>query len=308
MKHDVAVAWNWEHDAEFVADLERRCRERGLTFRSVTPQDVDRFVEAAAAGDVAWGVLLDRAWESDKRFRRLNDLVAAKGTRVLNPPELSLKMGNKAAMHALLSGKGVPVPKCVDFMPAEYCSPVLAGMAEGWRRPLWLKPANAGGGDGVVALEQLPDNFPQGPEWLPERFVLQEHAAPIQLDGKPAWFRVFHVFGTIHVFWWHPATHVFAPVTASEEAAHSLTCVRETVAAVASIAGLEIFSSEIALSAPHSPLVVDPVNDPVDFRRRSKATDAIPDDRLAEMIVALANGIAGIVHTAKPPASVEGAV
>ena len=96
MNHDVAVAWNWEHDETFVADLERCFHGLGMTFRSVTPGNVEGIIEAAGA--VRWGVLLDRAWESDPRFRRLNDLVAASGTRVVNPPELSLRMGNKAAV------------------------------------------------------------------------------------------------------------------------------------------------------------------------------------------------------------------
>ena len=61
MNHDVAVAWNWEHDEAFVADLERACRGLGLTFRSVTPADVKPCLAAAAAGDVCWRVLLDRS-------------------------------------------------------------------------------------------------------------------------------------------------------------------------------------------------------------------------------------------------------
>ncbi len=295
MNHDVAVAWNWEHDEAFIADLERACRDRGLTFRSVTPSTVEADLAAATAGEARWGVLLDRAWESDPRFLRLNDVVATTPTRILNAPELSARMGNKAAAHALFSTKGIPAPRLVDFMPREWSDFELARATAGWRRPLWLKPACAGGGDGVMPLEEIPARFPQAPEWLEERFVLQENAAPMTIEGRPAWFRVFHVMGTFHAFWWHPKTHAFATVTAQETAEYGLEGLTRIAESVARVAGLEVFSCEISMTAPGVPLLVDPVNDPVDFRRQSRAVDAIPDTALAAMVESLAAGIAGIL-------------
>lgn len=296
MNHDVAVAWNWEHDTEFVADLGRAVRERGLSFRSVMPEDVEGLLVPAEAGALKWGVLLDRAWESDARFRRLNDLAAAAGTRLVNPPELSARMGNKLAMGALLRDRGVPVPRVVDFLPEVYSAEELSRLTADWKRPLWLKPGNSGGGDGVLELGELPGTFPHGAEWLKERFLVQEHAGPIDLAGRPAWFRVITVFGKPHAFWWHPSTHAFTAVTESDVASHGLACVLATARAVAEAAGMEIFSTEIALTAPRAPLVVDPVNDPVDFRRKSKAADAIPDEALAAMIADIADGLAAMAR------------
>jgi len=300
VNHDVAVAWNWEHDEAFVADLERACGRLGMTFRSVTPANVESFLAPAAARDVRWGVLLDRAWESDERFLRLNGLLAASGTRVVNPVERSLRMGNKATVHALLQEKGLEAPRLVEFMPEQYSEEELALATRGWKRPLWLKPASGGGGDGVLALKELPAQFPHGPEWQKERFVVQENAEPIVIEGRPAWFRVIHVFGTIHAFWWHPSTHVFAPVTPQETGDYGLACISSAAAAVAAVAGLEIFSSEYSLIAPGIPLIIDPVNDPVDFRRRSQAPDAIPDSSLVAMIEALASGVAAVLGRVKP--------
>ncbi|NUN47221.1 MAG: hypothetical protein HUU15_00130 [Candidatus Brocadiae bacterium] len=301
LNRDIVVAWNWEHDVELVADLEAACCGLGLTFGSVTPETVDELLAAASSGGVRWGVLLDRAWESDARFRRLNDLVAASGTRLANPPERSLRMGNKATLHPLLQAAGVPVPRAIDVLPAEWSVERIQAEAASWRRPLWLKPANSGGGDGVTALAEIPDRFPLGPEWAAERCVLQEDATPMTLGGTPAWFRVFLVFGTPHIFWWHPGTHLFRCVAEGECAREDLACVADTAAAVAALAGMEIFSCEIALVAPERPLVIDPVNDPVDLRRRSRAADGIPDAPLAEMIRATARGLAGLLGA--PPRS-----
>lgn len=297
MDHDVAVAWDWEHDEAFVADLERACRARGMTFRSVTPATVDADLAAAAEGRVRWKLLLDRAWESDPRFLRLNDLAAVSGTRLLNRPELSARMGNKAAAHALLAGSGLALPRLLDFMPAEWSDFRLAQATQGWRRPLWLKPACGGGGDGVVALDEIPARFPLEAPWDRERCVLQEDASPLELDLRPAWFRVIHVLGTLHVFWWHPRTHAFAAVTAAETSAHGLACVAELARGVARLCELEVFSSEISLVAPGVPLLVDPVNDPVDFRRRSLAADGVPDEALAEILESAANGLRALLSS-----------
>lgn len=295
MDHDVAVAWDWEHDEAFVADLERACRARGMTFRSVTPATVDADLAAAAEGRVRWKLLLDRAWESDPRFLRLNDLAAVSGTRLLNRPELSARMGNKAAAHALFAGEGLPLPRLVDLMPSEWSDFRLSQATDGWRRPLWLKPACGGGGDGVVALDDIPARFPLGVEWDRERCVLQEDAPPVVLDGRPAWFRVIHVLGTIHAFWWHPKTHVFTTVTAAEASGHGLSCITDLARAIAKVCELDLFSSEISLVAPGVPLLVDPVNDPVDFRRRSRAADGVPDEALAAILESAADGLKALL-------------
>lgn len=291
MNHDVAVAWNWEHDEAFVADLERACRDRGMTFRSVTPATVEADLSAATAGEARWGVLLDRAWESDPRFLRLNDVIATTATRILNRPELSARMGNKAAAHALFSTKGIPLPRLVDFMPREWSDFALSRETEGWRRPLWLKPACAGGGDGVTPIEDIPARFPLGVEWDAERFLLQEDATPMGIAGRPAWFRVIHALGSLHAFWWHPKTHVFTALTPDEVAAHGLDCISRVAASVAAHCGLDLFSCEISVIAPGTPLLVDPVNDPVDLRRQSCAADAVPDEALARIVEAVAEGI-----------------
>lgn len=297
--YDVALAWNWEHDAEFAADLERACAGLGLSFRHVREGDLSDAARQLQGGEESWNVLLDRAWESDPRFHHILQLAAAGGTRVLNPPDRSASMGNKAASHAALSGAGVPVPKQVDFMPSEWNAVMLEAHAENWRRPLWLKPACRGGGDGVLPFPRLPERFPLPAEWLEERFVLQESAVPLRVLGRAAWFRVFTVLGHIFPFWWDPGSHRFQVLQPGEEAELELACVRRTARAVGEVARLELFSTEIAVTAPGVAVAVDPVNDPVDLRRSSRAVDGIPDPALAGIVAALACEIGEIIRGAR---------
>ena len=287
----VAVAWNWQYDAPFISALERACIERGIGFRSVTEENLAECTSRAERGELDWNLLLDRAWESDPRFLRLNRLAEAGGTHLLNPPARSAETGNKAAMHTLLDAAGVPVPKLIEFRPESWDAKRFEACADGWRRPFWLKPACHGGGDGVVPLPCLPDSFPLGPEWRNEPFVLQESAAPLRLRGRPAWFRVFNVFGRIFPLWWEPSTHRFDPVTPAETAELDLDCVSRTASAVGRIAGMSLFSTEISVASPGIAEAIDPVNDPVDLRPLSTAADGIPDAVLAAMVETLADGI-----------------
>lgn len=45
-----------------------------------------------------------------------------------------------------------------------------------------------------------------------DNFLLQEFITPIELKGRPAWFRIYNLFGDIIPCWWHPTTHEFYPV------------------------------------------------------------------------------------------------
>ncbi|MBI2922269.1 MAG: hypothetical protein HYY18_14545 [Planctomycetes bacterium] len=297
MHYDFGVAWNWEHDEDLVADLGRACAARGIRFHSVTESGLGASLEAAARGELGWSVLLDRAWESDPRFQELNTVAASEGTRILNPPDRASAMGNKAAIHAALAGAGVSVPQQIDFMPSEWNAILYESHAEAWRRPLWLKPASRGGGDGVVPLPRLPDRFPLGADWQGERFILQEGIPPMRLAGRAAYFRVFTVLGRVFPLWWDPATHRFAPLSAADEREYELECVAHRALEVGQVCGMDLFSTEISVPSPGVASVIDPVNDPVDLRRQSRTADGVPDAILSMIVDSLAEGVGGIIRT-----------
>ena len=295
MHHDFGIAWNWEHDAELVADLGRACAARGIGFQSIPERELGACLAAAGRGELGWSVLLDRAWESDPRFQELNQVASSEGTRILNPPDRASAMGNKAAIHAALAGAGVSVPQQIDFMPSEWNAILYESHAETWRRPLWLKPASRGGGDGVVPLPRLPEQFPLGPDWQDERFVLQEGVPPMRLAGRAAYFRVFTVLGRVFPLWWDPSTHRFAVLSAADEAEYELDCVARRAREVGQVCGMDLFSTEICVPAPGVASVIDPVNDPVDLRRQSRTPDGVPDAVLSLMVDSLAEGVRGII-------------
>ena len=73
------------------------------------------------------------------------------------------------------------------------------------------------------------------------------------------------------------SNHIQQIVTPDEEHLYDLGVLRSMTAQIAGLCGLNIFSSEIALTANNHWVVVDYVNDPCDYRAKSMVTNGVPD-------------------------------
>lgn len=89
--------------------------------------------------------------------------------------------------------------------------------------------------------------------------------------------------------WWNPSTHIYQPL--SEEDTTLIDCgkIHRIIDTIARVCGLDLFSSEIVLSEDGRYVVVDYINDPIDLRLQSKASDGVPDiyvEQIAAAVVA----------------------
>jgi hypothetical protein len=154
-----------------------------------------------------------------------------------------------------------------------------------------IKPSNEGGGAGVILGASSLDQILRARMEFPEqKYLLQSTVVPRTIQGRPAWFRVFYAVGNTYPCWWHPFTHVYAPVTAAEENRYELSLLHEITRRIATLCKLDWFTTEIALTLEDF-VVVDYVNDQIDTRIQSKAVDGAPDDvirSVAEELVKLA--------------------
>lgn len=278
MQHySLCLSWNWEHDADFVALLEASARSHGASFYQVRPSNLGEVLAALHAGTLSFRALLDRASDSDERFLALVDWAREHGIRRLNRYEAACQAWDKAAMHRIL-GAALHTLPTITLPP--YCEqaelPFLDTGPLGER--LAVKPAHGGGGEGVVldatTLEHIQAARQARPE---ERFLLQRYVVPIEIAGRPAWFRVIYCTGEAYPCWWHTQTHVYTPVTPDEEVCYGLGLLRTIAAAIANYCELDLFSFEIALTADGRFVVVDYVNDPLDLRLQSKTPEGVPD-------------------------------
>jgi hypothetical protein len=92
----------------------------------------------------------------------------------------------------------------------------------------------------------------------------------------------------VFLSWWDPTSHIYAPLHPAEEERLSLQPLRQIAATIRQICGLNLFSTEVALTPQGLFVVVDPVNDPIDLRLQSCTPDGLPD----EMAWTIANGLA----------------
>lgn len=276
--YDLCLAWSWPYDTGFRRVLEGVFRALGARLLVVGPAEVGAAVEALEAGELAVGALLDRASDDDPRFLPLVRGVEARGAAAVNPFEMARRSWDKAQMHrAMFATIHTPYTIVLPSHEAQPDLPAIDLAPLGGR--FAIKPAGGGGGDGVVVAAVSPEEVQAARQEFPsDEYILQAQVDPVELGGRPAWFRVLVSCGSVYPCWWPPSTHRYASVTVAEEAHHGLAPLRTIAGAVAEICGLGLFSTEIALRPDGTFVVVDYVNDPIDLRLRSECGEGVPDD------------------------------
>lgn len=289
-RYDLCLAWNWEYDADFVAILEAALSARGLSLWQVTSSNISAALDMLSLGEVTFSSFLDRASEADERFISLVQWAAGHGVFEINPHERAVHAINKASMHLEFISAGIHTPYTIILPPYShqpYVPPMdLSPLGERFI----VKPAHGGGGEGVVlevsSFGQILEERQAHPQ---DYYLLQAHISPVQLAGRPAWFRVLFCAGKVYPFWWDMATHVYVPVKEEDERQFGLASVASTTLTIARVCGLDLFSTEIALSRSGAFVAVDYVNNPIDLRLQSAAADGVPDETVGDIAARLAD-------------------
>jgi len=325
--YNFCIAWNWEYDSDFVRLLEEACRARGLSLLQVTPQNLSEVLQALANKELSFQVFFDRASDTDARFITISQLVRPQPEPVsntnlkflsifhylgkllrkstpelapipqvyhINPLELALHSWDKALTHQAFKEADIPTPDTI-ILPSYNEREDLPSIELSSLGPNFvIKPAaHRVGGEqedvifGATTLEQVRYARQRKPS---DKYLLQRFMVPVQLDTRPAWFRVIYCSGQVYPCWWDTITHIYHPVTPAEETCYGLTPLRDIAAKVAGICGLQLFSTEIAKTQEGRFIAIDNVNDQIDLRLKSKAMDGVPDDivqNIAHRLVAL---------------------
>lgn len=289
MRYDLCLPWYWEYDDAFVNMVERACIEAGISLWQIRPDNLLESITALYKGVTTFKTLLHRG-QGDPTFDPIPRWAQEFGVRRINPAEVSAWSEDKATMHLELITAGLNTPHTI-LLPPFLEQPVIAPID---LTPLGgnfvIKPSNGGGGEGVIlganTVEQILHARMEFPE---QKYLIQAHVAPRVIEGAPAWFRVFYANGETYPCWWNPKTHIYAKVTAAEEAQWGLGRLRDVTKRIASICKLDWFTTEIALA--DDLIVVDYVNDEIDTRVQSQAMDGVPDEvmeRVARQLVQIA--------------------
>jgi len=278
---DLAIAWNWEFDDEFIAGIERECIARQVSTYRVDPGNLHDTIRLLESGALAFRALFDRASDADANFLVLVRLLAKEPVFVINPHAFVVNAIDKATMHVTLATHGIHVPNTI-ILPPFRDDPGL-GLRQGdldrLGIPFVIKPANTtGGGTGVVlgarTLQDVVESRKTHPD---DKYLVQETIRPKDLDGKRAWFRAYCIFGETIICWWDDLTHRYSELTAGEETGHGLGGLRAIMTTIQKTCRLDFFSSEIAMTEERHFIVVDYVNEVCDMRYQSLHENGAPD-------------------------------
>ena len=288
--YDLCIAWNWEHDADFVQLLDSTCAGRGLTLLSISARNLVEILPRLTRAEVRFRLLFDRASEADPAYLPIVDIAHSLGARSLNPRELADRAYDKASIHQAFLDDGIPTPE-TRILPRYTDQASLAHLdlfPPG--KHFAIKPALGGGGEGVLTnvstLEQVQTARMQFPG---QQYLLQEQVIPRLMGGLPAWFRVIYCLGQIHPCFWDVKTHVYTPLNTGLEDRFGLGSLGELIKRIARICRLNLFSTEIALTEENRLLAVDYVNDPIDLRLQSRAQDGVPDFIIKDIAARIAD-------------------
>ena len=82
--YDLCIAWNWEHDADFVMLLEKECSSRGLSLFQAIPDNLGDLLCSLVERQIVFKAFFDRASDSDNRFMTLVQWACDHGIHCIN--------------------------------------------------------------------------------------------------------------------------------------------------------------------------------------------------------------------------------
>ncbi len=295
--YDLATAWCWEYDADFVHQIDAECGKRGIGSYLIHPHNLPETLNRMESGDLCFKVFFDRASDQEESFDRLVDEMLDSGVKMVNHADRVPLAIDKAGMQRELVSQGIQVPKTI-LLPAWNKRPELgSARLDKMVRPLVVKPASGGCGDGVVTDARTVEDIQQTRQQFPdEKYLVQEKVEPVQIDGRRAWFRVFFAFGEVLPCWWDDQTKIADVLSPFDMDKKIYSNIIKIMRRAARISKLELFSTEIALTSGGNLVVVDPVNDQVDLRKKSSHFDGIPDEVVDRIVVNLADWVKKRVH------------
>jgi len=289
---DFGIGWPVEggENEIFISALKSECEAHRLEFIFIDRISIDTLNSEIKKGELKLKFYLDMASETfDPKddFTRFAYALKDSGTRIVADPDDVKAAADKSITHFDLAMAKVPVPYTVLVRNWEPTRRLTDEEKTKLGLPFVLKPALGYGQKGVKIIKQKANLKEIAESRLlnkGDNFLLQEFIEPLELNGEPAWFRVFHLFGEIFPSWWNPTTHVYRRVTLKEMDEYKLLPLIRITTEIARITRIDWFSCEIALGKKENNFVtIDYMNDQCAISPQSKYKDGVPDELIVQI-------------------------
>jgi hypothetical protein len=285
--YDLAMTHKLDTDDFFIHRVQQHCAERGLNFFLIEPVWTETFLEKLRLGKVWPRVLLNMHSEHHQPedvFHRIVRLAAERGVKVIDSPDVAQAAFDKARLHSCLVAAGFRVPFTCIVPHAEAAEfKILPEDASRLGLPFVIKPSLGYGKRGVILdATNETDLLRSMADWPDPNYLLQERITPVLINGEPAYWRLFYVFGSLWFCWWNCFTDRYRVVTADELARHGLEPLRQILCGLASLTGMNFFSTEVAQTAAGEFVLIDYVNDQCHMLTQSaNPAMGVPDEVVA---------------------------
>jgi hypothetical protein len=295
LTYDLAIAFVWEYDVDFVNLIEEILQEEGLSTYLIRESNVHEVTQQLREKKLSFRFFLDRASDVDHEFEPLAHILSRRKTIIINPYKKVHHAIDKASMHLEFINAGLNVPYSIIIPPHREIEDIRLTVEDLsiLGRPFIIKPCNTtGGGIGVVTgAETLREILQERISNSGDKYLIQEKVYPTLLNGRRAWFRCFWAFGKPIAVWWDDLTHLYEELTDEEIEIFGLRKLFHKTKTIAKITELDFFSTEMVLNNKNIFMVIDYVNDQCDMRIKSKHFDGVPDEVVRKIIYNLKNYI-----------------
>ncbi|KPJ67293.1 MAG: hypothetical protein AMJ43_05420 [Coxiella sp. DG_40] len=286
VSYDFGVGWpDIEENDLFLMALRSECQVRNMKFIVITEKDLPKIIKEIENGKLHVEFYLDMAsniYDENDLFSRLCYCLKDSGCYIVDDPDDVKSAADKSITHFKLSNARIPTPYTIVIRHWAPSHRLIEEERHKLGSPFIIKPALGYGQKGVKIihshrpLKDISDArlFDPG-----DNFLLQEIIKPVNLNGRPGWFRIYNLFGEIIPCWWHQETHEYWQVTLKETVEYHLLPVIKIAAEIAAIVKIDWFSCEIAISNKDNKFyAIDYMNDQCAIYPKSQYKDGVPDD------------------------------
>ena len=82
--YDLAIAWCWEYDADFIFQIDKECIIRGVFPYLIHPHNLSETLHRMENRELRFEVFFDRASDQEEDFDQLVDVMQDYGTKMIN--------------------------------------------------------------------------------------------------------------------------------------------------------------------------------------------------------------------------------
>ncbi len=297
LKYDIGFIFVGDKKEFLLKWLKQEASLRGLRFLWINEPNAPEILRKLEAHKLSIRFLVDNEsnyYNPDDIYTKICYLVKDRGGQIVDDPDNARSSADKSVTHFDLEEAGLPVPYTVvvrNWQPDDFV--LTKDQVRKLGKPFIIKPARGFGQHGVVKnasgdIKEIAEarHFNRG-----DNFLLQEKIVPVSLEDKPAWFRVYYLFGEIIPCFWNQETGHYRHISLREMYSFRLLPLARYVSEIARIVKMKFFSSEIAITGSGKDrrfVVIDYVNDQCELCvRPTKIAGPVPEvvQHIAETFV-----------------------